>query len=115
MATSNLISDNLTSNNTDICLYYYDDSSPSRKVLVALFEKNINFRQLKIDLMKAEQHERWYLEKVNPRGEVPVLKHGDKIVVESSIIMKYIDDNLGTGSGQLYPKMWKFQPKPTIL
>ena len=33
---------------------------------------------------------------VNPRGEVPVLKHGDKVIVESSSILKYIDETLGT-------------------
>jgi hypothetical protein len=29
------------------------------------------------------QHERWYLE-MNPRGEVPVLKHGDQIIIDSN-------------------------------
>ena len=49
----------------DICVYYYEHSSPSRKVLIALLEKNVEFRRLKIDLIKREQHERWYLEKVS--------------------------------------------------
>ena len=49
----------------DICVYYYEHSSPSRKVLIALLEKNLVFRRLKIDLIKREQHERWYLEKVS--------------------------------------------------
>ena len=48
----------------DICVYYYEHSSPSRKVLIALLEKNVVFRRIKIDLVKREQHERWYLEKV---------------------------------------------------
>ena len=49
----------------DICVYYYEHSSPSRKVLIALLERNVVFRRLKIDLIKREQHERWYLEKVS--------------------------------------------------
>ena len=49
----------------DICVYYYEHSSPSRKVLIALLEKDLVFRRLKIDLIKREQHERWYLEKVS--------------------------------------------------
>ena len=59
-----MIGDNIAGNDSDLCLYYYEHSSPSRKVLVALYEKNIVFRKLKIDLIKAEQHSRWYLEKV---------------------------------------------------
>ena len=53
------------SDSEDICVYYYEHSSPSRKVLIALLEKNVEFRRLKIDLIKREQHERWYLEKVS--------------------------------------------------
>jgi glutathione S-transferase len=44
------------------------------------------------------QHERWYLE-MNPRGEVPVLKHGDQIIIDSNVIIEVSaglrDPNLG--------------------
>ena len=103
MSSEDTGNDNHAIDNQDVCLYYFEHSSPSRKVLIALHEKNVEFRKIRIDLLKKEQHERWYLEKINPRGEVPVLKHGDNIIVESSSIMKYIDENLGKKRQQLYP------------
>ena len=70
-----------------------------------MYEKGVDFRRVRIDLLAKEQHERWYLEKINPRGEVPALKHGDTVVVESSRIMEYIDENFGGMSvgRMLYP------------
>ena len=103
MSSEHTGNDNPAIDNQDVCLYYFEHSSPSRKVLIALHEKNVKFRKVRIDLLKKEQHDRWYLEKINPRGEVPVLKHGDNIIVESSCIMKYIDENLGKKRQQLYP------------
>ena len=97
------MSDSPVTDDTDLCLYYFEHSSPSRKVIIALHEQNVIFRPIRIDLLKREQHEQWYLEKVNPKGEVPALKHGDKIIVESTSIIKYIDENLGKTSGLLYP------------
>ena len=32
---------------------------------------------------------------MNPKGEVPVLKHGQEVVVDSYNILKYIDQNFG--------------------
>ena len=82
-------------------LYYYNFSSPSRKCLIALYEKGVEFETHHVDLVARKQHERWYLE-MNPRGEVPVLKHGETVVTESTKILEYVDQNLGA-KGQLYP------------
>ena len=83
-------------------LYYYNFSSPSRKCLIALYEKGVEFKAHHVDLVAREQHQRWYLE-MNPRGEVPVLKHGSSIVTESTKILEYVDQHLGVAKGQLYP------------
>ena len=115
MSSEDTGNDNHAIDNQDVCLYYFEHSSPSRKVLIALHEKNVEFRKIRIDLLKKEQHERWYLEKINPRGEVPVLKHGDNIIVESSSIMKYIDENLGKKRQQLYPGSESISSKVTQL
>jgi len=84
-----------------VTLYYFKHSSPSRKCLIALYEKGVEFEQRHVDLVAREQHERWYLE-MNPRGEVPVLKHGQTVVVESTKILEYIDRHFGKKE-QLYP------------
>lgn len=78
----------------DILLYYNELSSPSRKVLIALHEKGVNFVPRLINLTGLEQYEDWYL-KINPRGEVPVLQHGDQTIVESNRIIEYIDRTFG--------------------
>ena len=91
--------DNTVTDDTDLCLYYFEHSSPSRKVIIALHEQNVIFRPIRIDLLKREQHERWYLEKVNPKGEVPALKHGNRIISGSDNILEYIEkQNLGKRS-----------------
>ena len=47
-----------------------------------------------MDLFCGEQFSSWFLS-LNPRGEVPVLKHGNEVVVESSVILEYVDKNFG--------------------
>ena len=33
---------------------------------------------------------------MNPKGQVPVLKHGEQVVVDSDKILVYIDNEIGT-------------------
>lgn len=47
-----------------------------------------------MDLFGGEQFSPWFLD-LNPRGEVPVLKHGSEVVVESTQILEYVDKNFG--------------------
>ena len=42
-------------------------------------------------LINFEQHEPWFV-KINPRGQVPVLVHGDRVLDESTLINEYVDD-----------------------
>lgn len=79
----------------DPVLYYNQYSCPSRKVLMALYEKRVEFVKEHLDLMAGDQLKTSYLRSINPRGEVPVLKHGQSVVPESSRILEYIDKHLG--------------------
>jgi glutathione S-transferase len=76
---------------TGLELYHGLPSTCSKKVRLVLYEKGLAFRSHLMDLRKFEQHRPEYL-KLNPNGVVPTLIHDGQIVVESSIIMEYLDD-----------------------
>ncbi|XP_037973882.2 ganglioside-induced differentiation-associated protein 1 isoform X1 [Plutella xylostella] len=69
------------------CNYY---SFYSQKVLMALYEKNIDFEPYVIDITKGEQYSSWFLE-LNPRGEIPVLKVKDSVIPDSTRILDYLE------------------------
>ncbi|CAB4055488.1 unnamed protein product [Lepeophtheirus salmonis] len=77
-------------------LYYHSISSPSRKVRITMFEKNISSIEFKsVDIIDGEQFEDWFLD-LNPKGEVPVFVYYDEednktVITESTEIMKFID------------------------
>jgi len=66
----------------------------AQKAWVALEEKNVAFELVEIGLYGSGGKPSWFLE-MNPKGLVPVLKHGEKVVVESNDILKYVDKYLG--------------------
>ena len=55
-----------------------------------LVEKGIPYENRSVVFDKYETYEPWYL-KMNPQGQVPMLKHKDKIVYDSKDIMAYLD------------------------
>ncbi|GAB1608439.1 glutathione S-transferase U19-like [Argonauta hians] len=59
-----------------------------QRVWMALLEKGVPFQYDEIDPYNKTEE---FL-KLNPRGLVPVLIHGDKIIYESAICMEYLDD-----------------------
>lgn len=66
------------------------------QVLMALYEKKIPFTTKLVDITKGEQYKPWYL-KINPKGEVPVLKDGVKLIPDSVRIIDYLEDNFSNG------------------
>ena len=61
----------------------------SQKVLIAFYEKGIEFEPEIVQLMDPEKRAEY--RDVYPMGKVPMLKDGDHMVPESSIIIEYID------------------------
>jgi glutathione S-transferase len=74
-----------------LVLYHDYNSYASQKVRLYLAEKNICYESQHLDLLKQEHLTAAY-QKINPRGLVPALNDAGKIVVNSTDIMKYIED-----------------------
>ena len=55
-----------------------------------MHEKGIDFEPYVVNLPGQETQSSWYLQ-INPKGEVPALKHGDKIISGSDKILDYIE------------------------
>ncbi len=73
-----------------LVLYHGMASTCSKKVRLALYEKAVKFESRLLDLQKFEQHTPEYLA-LNPNGVVPTLVHGGRPVIESSVIIEYIE------------------------
>jgi len=72
-------------------LYHGLASTCSKKVRLCLFEKALPFTSHLLDLQKFEQHAPAYLA-LNPNGVVPTLVHDGRAVIESSLIIEYLED-----------------------
>ena len=45
-----------------------------------------------------------YKAKINPAGEVPTIKIGDKIITESDVVSEFLDDMFPESGTRLFPK-----------
>ena len=66
-------------------------STCSQKVRLTLNEKGLSFTDTQLDFRRNEHLTPQYL-KLNPNGVVPTLLHDDKPVIDSSVIMEYLDE-----------------------
>jgi glutathione S-transferase len=70
-------------------------STCSKKVRIALAEKGLNWEDRAIkDGLARENLAPWYL-KINPNGLVPSLDHDGRIIIESCVILEYLEDVFG--------------------
>jgi glutathione S-transferase len=72
-------------------LYHYALSNCSQKVRMVLAEKGIVWTSHHLDLARAEHTAAAY-RGINPNGTVPALVHDGTIVIESSDVMEYLDE-----------------------
>lgn len=75
----------------DITLYCFPQSTCSQKVRLALWEKDITFEERHVDHKNREHLSDWYL-KLNPNGVVPTMTDGDDVIIDSSVILEYLEE-----------------------
>ncbi len=72
-------------------LYSFGPGANSLKPMLALYEKEIEFEHKLLDPTRFEHHQDWF-KKLNPRGQVPALEDGGRIITESTVICEYLED-----------------------
>jgi glutathione S-transferase len=72
-------------------LYNAPQSTCSQRVRFVLNGKALPFDEVKLDLLAGDQLKPDYL-KLNPNGVVPTLDHDGSIVIDSSVIIEYLDE-----------------------
>jgi glutathione S-transferase len=72
-------------------LYNAPQSTCSQRVRFVLNAKQLPFEEVKLDLLAGDQLKPDYLA-LNPNGVVPTLDHGGAIVIDSSVIIEYLDE-----------------------
>ena len=76
-------------------LYNAPQSTCSQKVRLVLAEKNLEFSEHKLKLFQNDQLKPEYL-KLNPNGVVPTLVHDGVPIIDSSVIIEYLDEEYPT-------------------
>lgn len=74
-----------------LTLYHYWSSVCSQKVRMCLAEKKLAYQSRHVDLFTFEHWEPFY-RKINPKGVVPALDHDGKIIIESNVLLEYLED-----------------------
>jgi glutathione S-transferase len=72
-------------------LYNAPQSTCSQRVRFVLNAKKLSFAEVKLDLLAGDQLKPEYLA-LNPNGVVPTLDHDGAIVIDSSVIIEYLDE-----------------------
>jgi glutathione S-transferase len=77
-----------------LLLYHAPQSTCSQRVRFVLHAKGIAFIERRLDLFAGDQLRPEYLE-LNPNGVVPTLVHDGHVIIDSSVIMEYLEEVFG--------------------
>jgi glutathione S-transferase len=104
-----------------LLLYNAPQSTCSQKVRLCLHEKKLEFDEKKLDLFCGDQLKADYLA-LNPNGVVPTLVDDGEVIVDSSVIMEYLEERFpearlspGSAIGRAHMREWLrfFEEVPT--
>jgi glutathione S-transferase len=73
-----------------ITLYDYVHSPHARRIRILLREKSLAWQTVAVDLHRLAHKAPAYLT-INPNGEVPALRHGERVIFDSQLIAEYLD------------------------
>ncbi len=75
----------------EFVLYNAPQSTCSQKARITLLEKGLDYGEKKLDLFRGDQLKPEY-KAINPNGVVPSLVHDGEPVIDSSVIMEYLEE-----------------------
>src|SRR6202167_890113 len=87
-------------------LHNAPQSTCSQRVRFVLNAKKLPFTEVKLDLLAGDQLKPDYLA-LNPNGVVPTLDHDGAIVIDSSVIIEYLDE--------IAPAPANFTPRDAVI
>lgn len=76
----------------NLTVYGHPKATCTQRLLIVLEELELKYDFKNVDIMQGESRTEEFLEK-NPFGKVPVVMYGDKTLIESRAIMRYIAKN----------------------
>ena len=76
---------------TNLTLYHHGPSTCSQKVRLILELKKLPYESKEVNLLAGEQHDPEYV-KLNPNHAVPTLVTNNGVLIESNLILEYLDD-----------------------
>lgn len=88
-----------------LTLFNAPQSTCSQRVRFVLNAKGLAFEEHKLDLFSGDQLKPDYL-KINPNGVVPTLIDDGKVIIDSSVIVEYLDE--------VYPDGERFVPDDPV-
>jgi glutathione S-transferase len=95
-----------------LVLYEFGNSVCCQKVRQVLCEKGLSWEARQVDLFHHQQYDPAYL-RLNPKGVVPTLVHGDTRIIESTLICEYLDETFpeprlipGTAAARARMRLW---------
>ena len=93
----------MDSGKEELVIFYNEISQPSRAVKTMAEIGKIPHNEVLLNILTAENKEGEFV-KINHRGQVPFIKHGDLVLTESAAIMKYFCDSFDSIPETWYPK-----------